>query len=48
MKCIGVDMVGIDKFKLPPQSLGAPSKDIDIYDYYPSWAFNQNIIKKQT
>lgn len=47
MKCIGVDMVGIDKFKLPPQSLGAPSKDIDIYDYYPSWAFNQNINKKQ-
>ena len=45
MRYAGNDMVGIDKFSLAPQTLGYPSKDIKIYDYYPEWAFNKNITK---
>jgi RimJ/RimL family protein N-acetyltransferase len=45
MKYIGIDMSGIDKFSLSPQTLGYPRKDIKIYDYYPEWAFNKDITK---
>jgi len=45
MKYIGIDMRGIDKFSLSPQTLGYPRKDIKIYDYYPEWAFNKDITK---
>ena len=46
MKYLGVDMVGIDKFNVPPQPLGSPSPNINMFDYYPEWAKNQNITKK--
>jgi hypothetical protein len=46
MKYIGVDMTGTKEFAVPPQPLGKPSPNIDINDYYPEWAKNQNIYKK--
>ena len=45
MKFIGTDMTSIDKFKIAPQTLGSPANEINIYDYYPEWGFNKNIIK---
>ena len=46
MKYIGVDMTGTKEFAVPPQPLGKPSPNIDINDYYPEWAKNQNINNK--
>ena len=43
MKYIGVDMKGTKEFKVPPQILGSPSKDIRVENYYPKWAFNKEI-----
>ena len=43
MKYIGVDMKGSKEFKVPPQILGSPSKDIRVENYYPKWAFNKEI-----
>ena len=31
------------RFELPPQPLGKPYPETDIYDYYPRWAMNQDI-----
>ncbi|MCH7594158.1 MAG: hypothetical protein IIB27_06590 [Chloroflexi bacterium] len=30
-------------FRVPPQPIGRPLPDIDIYDYYPEWAMNRDI-----
>ena len=46
MKYVGVDMTGTKEFAVPPQPLGKPSPNIDVNDYYPEWAKNQNISKK--
>ena len=43
MKYIGADMKGSKEFKVPPQILGSPSKDIRVENYYPKWAFNKEI-----
>ena len=46
MKFIGTDMTSIEQFKVPPQTLGTPNDEINIYDYYPKWGFNKKIIKR--
>ena len=30
-------------FKIPPQMLGSPLPDAEVYDYYPRWAMNRKI-----
>ena len=38
------DIRGIPgQFRVPPQPLGRPSPDADLYDYYPRWAMNRDI-----
>lgn len=38
------EMSGMDgPFMVPPQPMGTPMPDVDIYDYYPDWAMNKGI-----
>lgn len=38
------EMIGVDgPFRVPPQPMGRPLPDADIYDYYPDWAMNTGI-----
>lgn len=30
-------------FRVPPQPIGRPLPDVDVYDYYPAWAMNRDI-----
>ena len=46
MKYVGIDMIGINKFFVPPQPLGKPSPEIDMTNYYPEWAKNSQIKPK--
>ena len=34
-------------FVVPPQALGTPIKDVDIYNLYPDWAMNPKIKSKK-
>ena len=36
----------IGPFRVPPQPLGKPKPDVEIYDHYPRWAMNQEIRPK--
>jgi hypothetical protein len=38
---------GTGDFAVPPQALGTPIKDIDIYNLYPDWAMNPKIKPKK-
>ena len=38
---------GTGDFAVPPQALGTPIKDIDIYNLYPDWAMNPKIKSKK-
>ena len=33
-------------FKVPPQPLGRPYPEAQVYDYYPRWAINDDILPK--
>ena len=33
-------------FRIPPQMLGSPLPDAEVYDYYPRWAMNRKIRPK--
>jgi RimJ/RimL family protein N-acetyltransferase len=38
------EMTGVKgPFRVPPQPIGKPLPDADIYDYYPDWAMNRDI-----
>jgi len=38
------EMTGVDgPFQVPPQPIGTPLPDAEIYDYYPDWAMNRSI-----
>ncbi len=49
MRSLGLRLVFTDMdshpapFRLPPQPLGLPHRDAQVYDYYPSWAMNSTI-----
>ena len=34
-------------FRVPPQPLGSPRSDIEIYNYYPDWAINKGILSAE-
>ena len=38
--------VGLKHFLVPPQPLGAPFPGVKLYDYYPRWAMNQDILPR--
>ena len=38
------EMIGVNgPFRVPPQPMGRPLPDAEIYDYYPDWAMNRDI-----
>ena len=36
------------EFGIPPHALGAPVKNMDIYNLYPDWAMNKMIKPKKS
>ena len=47
LKYVLSDLVGVPgPFRVPPQSLGQPRPDAKLYNYYPAWAMNGQILPK--
>lgn len=45
LKYVASIMTGIaGPFRVPPQPLGYPRRDAEVYNYYPDWAMNQEIL----
>ena len=47
LECVMTDMITMSgHFHVPPQPLGQPYPDAQLYNHYPDWAMNQHILPK--